>query len=131
VQHDENKFDMNAFTRYIEELQSYETVIYYLKEAVLTVSVVLSSCLTPYDSICSFDAVVHGSTAIRALTCVSFGLAGLALARSLRRQYLWKDSCAAATFHNCICLGCTRDRGFQSLSVVSSFCDWMGVSCLQ
>jgi hypothetical protein len=45
-QHDENKFDMNAFTRYIEELQSYETVIYYLREAVLTVSTVLSGCLT-------------------------------------------------------------------------------------
>lgn len=32
---------MNAFTRYIEELQSYETVIYYLREAVLTVSMVV------------------------------------------------------------------------------------------
>jgi hypothetical protein len=45
VKHDENKFDMNAFTRYIEELQSYEAVIYYIREAVLTVSTVLSGCL--------------------------------------------------------------------------------------
>jgi hypothetical protein len=41
VKHDENKFDMNAFTRYIEELQSYEAVIYYLREAALTVSTVV------------------------------------------------------------------------------------------
>jgi hypothetical protein len=37
---------MNAFTRYIEELQSYERVIDYLREAALTVSPVLSGCLT-------------------------------------------------------------------------------------
>jgi hypothetical protein len=41
VKHDKNKFDMNAFTRYIEELQSYEAVIYYLREAALTVSTVV------------------------------------------------------------------------------------------
>jgi hypothetical protein len=44
-QHDENKFSMKAFTLYIEELQSYETVLHTLKEAALTVSPVLSGDL--------------------------------------------------------------------------------------
>jgi hypothetical protein len=113
---------MTAFTRYIEELQSYEKVLDYLREAVLTVSPVVS------------DGVMllkHGSTATWNLISFSFGLTGLALARSLRRQYLWEKSFPSPTFYNCICLGSTCDLGFQYVSVVSCVFGWVGFSGLQ
>jgi hypothetical protein len=38
VQYDENAFDMGVFTRYIEELQSYEILLNYFREAAYNVS---------------------------------------------------------------------------------------------
>jgi hypothetical protein len=33
VQYDENAFDMGVFARYVEELESYEIILNYLREA--------------------------------------------------------------------------------------------------